>query len=412
MTKNIFSYIAFVAINSSIPFFTMPILTRNLSPDQYGSVTIFGVYASIIGALIGFSTLTAFIKIYFNERYDNRVYLTTTILISFISTLLLLFIAYFFDESVSEMYGIPLWWIYGGIFMVFFDSIISAQSILFRMEEKIFYFGIFDFSRIALRALLMIYLVVFLDFKEDGVIISGVLSSSIFLAFTFYLLFKNGAMSININRVYMKHALNFGLPLTPHVIFGVLSTMIDKITIVYLLSKEELGLYAVGFAIGAIIKALEAAVYQAYQPWFFKEISSKNCDNKKIVRFSYLIVTALLITSLILSLISYSYFELYVGKNYGSGVDIIPWIAFGFAVNGMYTMVNQVVLYEEKTHVISVITVLSVLLGVALNYVLINLNGVIGAAQAFLLLMAIRTITMWIYSNNLHPLGWFNLNKN
>ncbi|MBT7404074.1 MAG: flippase, partial [Flavobacteriaceae bacterium] len=47
----------------------------------------------------------------------------------------------------------------------------------------------------------------------------------------------------------------------------------------------------------------------------------------------------------------------------------------------------------------------SVLLGVFLNYILIETNGLVGAAQAILLLMSIRALTMWIYSNRLYPLG-------
>ena len=78
----------------------------------------------------------------------------------------------------------------------------------------------------------------------------------------------------------------------------------------------------------------------------------------------------------------------------------------------MYTVVNQVLMYKEKTGIISIVTALSVGVGVLFNYYFIDMNGLIGAAQALLLLMTVRTITMWIYSNNLHPLGWFNLNKN
>ena len=52
-----------------VPFFTMPILTRYLSPEQYGLIAIYVVYTAIIGSLVGVSTLTAFTKIYYDEKY-------------------------------------------------------------------------------------------------------------------------------------------------------------------------------------------------------------------------------------------------------------------------------------------------------------------------------------------------------
>lgn len=408
MTRNISKYILFTALNSSIPFLTMPIMTRYLSPEQYGSLSIYGVYTMIVAALIGFSTLTAFIKIYFDKYYDNTSYLSIIIFISLTSALLASCCVYFFDQSISEIYGIPIWWLYVGIATVFFDNIISTQTILFRMTEKVFYFGIFEFSRLVLRALLALCLVVFFDYDETGVIISAIFSSFVFFIFTLYLLIRSKAISVDINREYLKHALSFGIPLMPHVIFGALSTTIDKISIAYLLSKEEVGLYAVGFAIGAIIKAVEGAIYMAYQPWFFKEISSKNCCNNRIVKSSYLIVLLLLIISFALSLLTYNFFEYYIGKDFKGAINIIPWVAFAFAINGMYTMVNQVILYKEKTHVISIVTILSVFIGLILNYILIKENGVVGAAQALALMMLIRVVIMWIYSNSLYPMGWFD----
>jgi O-antigen/teichoic acid export membrane protein len=390
----------------------MPILTRYLSPGQYGMISIYGVFVGIIGVIIGFSTITAFIKIYFDRDYDRKAYLSTSIFISFMSVIIVFVMVFFSANFISRTYGIPISWLYAGVVFVFFNNIISVQTLLFRMKEKIFSFGVFELSRIIIQALFSIYLVVYLGYGENGPIISGILSSIIFLVVTIILLFKNKSVSALPKKIYINHALKFGLPLIPHTLFGALSTTVDKIIIASLLKKEELGIYAVGFAIGALIKSIEGSIYLAYQPWFFKEMSSDHCDNNKIVRLSYLIVAFLLVCSLAISLISKAFLHYYIGEEFITAIRIIPWVAFSFAINGMYTVVNQVLMYKEKTGIISIVTALSVGVGVLFNYYFIDMNGLIGAAQALLLLMTVRTITMWIYSNNLHPLGWFNLNKN
>ena len=388
-----------------VPFFTMPILTRYLSPEQYGLIAIYVVYTAIIGSLVGVSTLTAFTKIYYDEKYENRSYLSISILVSLLSALILFILVYVSGDYIADLYSIQLWWLYVGVILVFFENIISVQTLLYRMKSKVFKFGLFQLCRVMLRAGITIYLVVAMDFEENGPIISGIITASIFMVISIYVLYTNRSLSLHPNLEYAKHALRFGIPLTPHVLFGALSTTIDKIVIAIMLTKEELGIYAVGFAIGGLIKSLEGAVYIAYQPWFFQEISSDKCDNKKIRNSSYLILIGLLLSSLTVILISNIFLQYYVGERFLKAVEIIPWIAIAFAINGIFTMANQVVMYKEKTGVISLITFSSVLLGVFLNYILIGTNGLVGAAQAILLLMSIRALTMWIYSNRLYPLG-------
>lgn len=102
----------------------------------------------------------------------------------------------------------------------------------------------------------------------------------------------------------MMHALKFGIPLYPHVLGGALSTMIDKLFITAMLTLSELGIYAIGFAIGSIIKSLEGAIYMAYQPWLFKMLSTQECSDSKIVQSGYAVFIFLLFASLILIVMS------------------------------------------------------------------------------------------------------------
>ena len=168
------------------------------------------------------------------------------------------------------LYEFKVWWLYTGITIVFFENIISIQTLLFRMESKVFKFGLFELSRILLRSVITIFLVIYLNFGEDGPILSNLIASSIFIILTIYILLKNKSISFYPQYDYAKHALYFGVPLIPHVLCGALSTTIDKIVIASMISKADLGVYAIGFAIGGTIKALEGSIYMAYQPWYFK----------------------------------------------------------------------------------------------------------------------------------------------
>ena len=58
------------------------------------------------------------------------------------------------------------------------------------------------------------------------------------------------------------------------------------------------------------------------------------------------------------------------------------WVALGYAANGMYLMVAHYIFFTKQTHLLAVITVFSAAMNMLLNYLLINANGPIGAAQA------------------------------
>ena len=191
----------------------MPILTRYLSPEQYGMISIFNVYTSIIASIIGLSSLTAFIKIYYNDKFENSSYLSIAIIISLLTALMIVFLIYIVGSYLVTLYEVKLWWLYIGIVIVFFESIISIQTILFRMESKVFKFGLFELSRILLRSIVTVFFVTSLSFGEDGPVLSAALSSSVFIMISIYIFHKSKLISFSPNFRYAKHALFFGIPL-------------------------------------------------------------------------------------------------------------------------------------------------------------------------------------------------------
>jgi len=411
LLNSVSGYLIYTFVSSLIPFLLLPVLTRFLTPEQYGLVSVYSVYTAVIGSIVGLSTITAFTKTYYDDKHDSNSSLTSSFLVSVLSALALFLVVFLTSPLLGNILEIPIWWLYVGISTVLFEDIVSAKTLLYRLNNKVFKFGVYEISRILIRAVVTIILVALFDMEENSPVLAGIFASTIYMFLSLYLLHADPSVTLVLSKESLKYSLRFGVPLTPHAILGSLSSTFDKIIISIMLTKEQLGIYAVGFAIGSVIKAMEGAVYMAYQPWFFKKISTNQCDNKEIIGFSYLIFFGLLLGSVLLVVVSNNYLQYYVGDSFVGAVDIVPWIASAFAVNWVYTMANQVVMYKEKTGVISTMTALSMLVGALLSVICIKLNGIVGAAQAIFLTMLIRAISMWIYSNKLHPLGWFHREK-
>ena len=95
--------------------------------------------------------------------------------------MIIFLLIYIAGHYLVTLYEFKVWWLYTGIALVFFENVISVQTLLFRMESKVFKFGLFELSRILLRSVITIFFVIYLNFGEDGPILSNLIAASIFV---------------------------------------------------------------------------------------------------------------------------------------------------------------------------------------------------------------------------------------
>lgn len=69
-------------INKAIPFLLLPILTRYLTPEDYGIVSMFGVLVSLVTPFTGLSIHGAIARMYYEiDSVDIKAYITNCLLI-------------------------------------------------------------------------------------------------------------------------------------------------------------------------------------------------------------------------------------------------------------------------------------------------------------------------------------------
>ena len=96
-----------------------------------------------------------------------------------------------------------------------------------------------------------------------------------------------------------------------------------------------------------------------------------------------------------------------LGKAFGAGMDLVLWVALGFAFNGMYKMVSVYIFYLEKTMIIALMSFGVAIVNIILNFVLIPDYGMLGAAWATMAAMALQFIVTWMISARLMKMPWF-----
>lgn len=275
------------------------------------------------------------------------------------------------------------------------------------MQSKSLPYTIFQGLNTLFSTSLSLWMVLNLGMKWEGRILAQVVSYIIFASFGLYILYKNGWFYLNLNREYIKDALNYGWPLIPHAIGAIIMTMSDRLFITNMVGLSDTGLYSVGYALGSVIGFIENSFNIAFVPWLFKRL--KNNDEKlkiSIVKLTYLYFVVIILLALAISYFFQYFFVFIVGDKFTGAKDFIFWIALSFAFSGMYKMVVNYIFYVGKTKILAWLTFSSAMLNILFNYILINHYGAVGAAMSTLVVNIIFFFLTWILSNRIYKMPW------
>ena len=76
ISKNVFFYVLFEAINKAMPFLLVPVLTHYLSPGEMGIIAEFTATLGILSIIIGLNVHGAINVAFFRlSKYDLSIYI-------------------------------------------------------------------------------------------------------------------------------------------------------------------------------------------------------------------------------------------------------------------------------------------------------------------------------------------------
>jgi len=414
--QNIGIYTLTSIINAAIPFFLLPILTRYLTPEDYGIVSMFTLLATFVTPFIGLSLNGAIVRQYYDQAKINIwEYVANSILILIVNTLIVGVLFYTLSSYISQLISFPSKLLWTVIVFSFSQVVCSILLSLLQVQKKPLLYGAFNIMNTSINMIISIILVVFLGWTYTGSIYGMVLSSSLLGIISFFILIRKKWVVFSIRKDYIKDALMFGVPLIPHALSGTIISMTDRFFITSMMGLAATGVYTVGYQVGTIINLLSMSFNNAYVPWLYERLKQNQYATKlKIVKFTYAYFLGIFALSILLGISAPIFLRVFLGKAFNDSSIYVIWVALGYAFNGMYLMVVNYIFYEQKNSILAMVTFATALLNVALNYFFIREFGAIGAAQATTVIFATKFIVVWILSAKVHKMPWKNalLNRN
>ena len=396
-------------INSGIPFLLLPILTRVLSPAEYGLVSLFTSVVAIIGAFTGLSVHGAVSAKYYNKDIDHPKFIGASFLILTGSTFLVLLVLLIFSEQISDLTQLPFHWLLLAVLASAAQFAMNIRLVMWQVKGQPIQYGIFQISQTIFNLVLSILLIFQFSQGWQGRVIGIAAGMMVFGLIAIISLNLNKLVNWRGDFNYSKMAISFGVPLIPHVIGGFMISLSDRFIINSLIDVDAVGHYAVGVQMAMGIGLVSDAMVKAYGPYLFRMLSQDNqATNELIVRNTYLFILLFIIgTVAYIFLLPYLY-SIFVGNAYADSISIAKVVAFGYAFQGMYYLIAGFLFYQGKTGRLSGLTIFGGCVNIVVSYALVNQFGYIGAAWAFATIQLLFFLGAWALAQKAHPMPWFN----
>lgn len=412
VVKNTLVYMAGHMANQAVAFFVLPVLTRYLSPEDYGSVALFTAFVGFAAPVVGMSMKIHIARNFFKATREriSEINWNTLIAVTADAALLLvavLIMAVLFPGQVQSLIGLPEVWVVAALVTGWAQSVGSQYNTLLRVQARPVAFAAFEFGSAGLNLGLSLAFVVLCAWGWQGRSLGFVLSAAAAACFALVALRRMGYAQGQVDRGLMRHLYRVCLPLVPHAFAGQITLMSSRFFLNGMVGKEAVGLYAVGFTFGSLINVPLDAFNNAWTPWVFRRLADRSQrSDREIARVTLLVSLGLLALWVGIAAGAPLLLRFATNPSYYNARGFIGWVALAFVFQGMYVLVSPVLVDEGKTDSLAVISMTVAVVSLFLNFGLIAAVGAMGAAYTLAGCSLLRLLLVLGYIQRIRPMPW------
>ncbi len=414
LTKDVAIYGISTIIGRFLGFLLVPFYTNVISTKDFGIYSNVYAYLAFFGIVFIYGMDAAFMKYAsFSRLNDKKIIFSTSYFFVLISTLLLSLLLYFAQMPLISLMEIPSEYsnlYYYLIFILLFDTLALVPFGNLRLERRAAKFTTIKLANIIINLSLNFILVLHFKLGIEAIFIANLIASAFSFAALTPDIFK--MITFKIDKEMLKKMLYFGLPYLPASIASTIVQVIDRPVVLALTDSSTLGIYQANYKLGIFMMLFVSMFQQAWQPFFLNNAKEKNAKEifAKILTL-FILVSSLIWIVLTLFVEDFARIELLpgksiIGKEYLSGISIVPIILLGYLFNGIYYNFQAGIYIEEKTKYFPVVTGAGAAVNVIVNIFLIPLLGIIGAALATLASYIVMASLLYFFSQKYYKIDY------
>jgi O-antigen/teichoic acid export membrane protein len=382
-------------LQKGISFITVPIFTRLLSTEQYGT---YSLYLSWFQLLTIITSLYLYHGVFNNamvkfendrDRYISSMQgLTMTIWAA-------IFVIYLgFHNMWSAFLGLaPV------IVVLMFLEMLVTPALSFwsgkqRFEYKYQRLVAVTLAKSIANPIISVIAVLLTDKKDIAQITSIVLVEIVFCGSIMILQFCRGKKFYI--KDYWSYALGMAIPLLPHYLSGMVLNQGDRVMISKMVGTSEVAFYSVAYNIGMLVQIFSTAINNSFTPWVYQKIKAKNYSGiSNTVNYLLLLIFGI---SLCLMLCSPELVLIFGSSKYASASYVIPPVAASVFFIFLYSILAIPPFYFEKTQFLLISSLAAAVVNIGLNYIFIIMFGYVAAGYTTLACYVIYSFGHYLIS--------------
>lgn len=369
-------------ILKGISFFTLPIFSRLLTPDEYGTVSVYNSWVATVSII---TTLTIWGGVFnvgmvkFEDDYKRMISAFQGLAISI--TGIFFVISLVFIDSLSSFLGISKF-----LTICMYVEILAQIPFNIWSTEQRYKFEykklILITSFIAIMSpVLGVLAVKSTSYKAEGRIFSNLCVSFVVGCVLFFVNQIKGKAFLS--KKYWDFGFKFNIVLVPHYLSTQILNQSDRIMINSLCGSADAGIYSVAYNFAFLLSLITNGINSSLTPHIYQCIKRNKTDQLK-QQTTFVVLGVAILTLGMICFIP-DIFVIMLPKSYYPALKVIPPVAVGAFFLFLYPLFGSIEFYYQENKYVTYASVIGAALNVGLNYIFIRLCGFVAAAYTTLI---------------------------
>ncbi len=368
------------AISAGAPLLLIPVYTRFMNPEEFGTVSIFNTIVILLSSVIGFGTSAAVQKKFFDlEQNQLRTYSSTAIQMIAAISLAFVFLVGILSLTKDTLFGIQMPWLYLAVLAATSAAIQQILLAIWQSQQNVKAYVKFQITYSAALLGTPTLLMIAAKLGMIGALTGTAIAYIFFGVVAAIVLDKMGHIRQKASQNYLLHIVRFGYPLFPQLTAGWAIAMLDRFFIQKSWGLAAVGAYSLAFQLAQPLNVFSASVTQALTPSIYSALARKDSAARHSNKTQILLAMILTLALALLITLAAPPLIRAVAPAYEHSIPFIPWLTAALMFNGFYRLATIQMLFHEKTRQIAQVIFGVALVSTAANFLIIPVFGPIAA---------------------------------
>lgn len=372
-----------------------PIFTRIMTTEQYGIVSTFQSWQSLLAVIITLNLSSGVFNngmLDFKEKRDE--FQLSLLVISSLSCVLFYIVFWIFNQPLMQLFELPVILIHLMFVYFLFVPAYWYWSGRQRYEYKYKALSAITIGSATISLMVGVIAVLASPTETDAIVRVFALEGISVLIGLFFYIYTWIKARFKVNFKYCVYALKFNIPLLPHYMSIYILSSSDRIMITKMINTSATAIYSVAYTVASVITIFWQSIDASLSPWIYERLDKNEDDAVRKLTVQIMLIFSVICVGC--TLFAPEIMAVLAPSSYSSGIYVIPSVAAGVFFTGLYSLYMRIELFYKETGFATVASTLAAVSNVILNYIFIRIYGSVAAGYTTMTCYALLALFHYI----------------